>query len=93
MRYFQLEARSFQLLFPFNVHRDGNSQERAASRGARKAAQRNAADLLALNLGRPRFTWGRANLIKPADARRRYIAALRAADNHDIEPLIEFARS
>lgn len=54
---------------------------------------RLAADLLALKLGRPRFTWGRTDLIKPADARRHYIDALRAADNHNINPLIEFARS
>ena len=51
------------------------------------------ADLLAERLGRPRFTWGGANLINANDARQHYIAALRAADGRDIVPLLAFARS
>ena len=51
------------------------------------------ADLLAVQLGREPFTWGRVNLIDASETRTRYIAALRAADNHDIGPLLEFARS
>lgn len=54
---------------------------------------RLAADLLAVALGNERFTWGSANLVEPAETRARYIAALRAADNHDLDPLIAFARS
>lgn len=54
---------------------------------------RLAADLLITSLGEPRFTWGRSSLIAPGEARRVYIAALRAADGHDIEPLLAFARS
>lgn len=54
---------------------------------------RLAADLLAVRLGRPRFSWGRASLIKPEATRAAYIAALRAADNHDIKPLLAFARN
>jgi Fic-DOC domain mobile mystery protein B len=54
---------------------------------------RLAADLLAVALGRERFTWGSANLVEPAETRARYIAALKAADGHDVEPLIAFARS
>jgi Fic-DOC domain mobile mystery protein B len=54
---------------------------------------RLAGDLLALRLGRPRFTWGSANLAEPHEVRARYVAALRAADKHDIGPLLEFARS
>jgi len=54
---------------------------------------RLAADLLAVRLGQARFTWGRVNLAEPEETRRRYIAALRAADAHDIRPLLEFARS
>ena len=54
---------------------------------------RLAADLLAISLGRARFTWGSANLVEAAETRALYIAALRAADNHDLEPLIAFARS
>ena len=51
------------------------------------------ADLLVLELGRERFTWGRTSLQDAGDVRRRYIAALKAADNHDIGPLLDFARS
>ena len=54
---------------------------------------RLAADLLAVALEQPRFTWGRANLVEPAAARRAYVAALKAADGHDIGPLVVFARS
>jgi Fic-DOC domain mobile mystery protein B len=54
---------------------------------------RLAADLLIVNLGGERFTWGRANLQSAGDVRRAYIAALKAADRHDLELLIAFARS
>jgi Fic-DOC domain mobile mystery protein B len=54
---------------------------------------RMAADLLAVTLGRPRFTWGRANLVEAAQTRKAYIAALKSADAHDLSPLIVFARS
>jgi Fic-DOC domain mobile mystery protein B len=54
---------------------------------------RLAADLLITRMGEPRFTWGRANLIEPSEARKQYIAALRAADGHAMEPLLAFARS
>ena len=54
---------------------------------------RLAADLLSVSLGGERFTWGRANLQAPGDVRRRYIDALKAADNHDVAPLLAFARS
>lgn len=50
-------------------------------------------DLLVMQLGRPRFTWGSVQLRDPGELRRTYIAALRAADEHDAGPLIEFARS
>jgi Fic-DOC domain mobile mystery protein B len=54
---------------------------------------RLAADLLIVQLGGKRFTWGRANLQVASEVRRRYIDALRAADNHDLAPLVAFARS
>ena len=50
-------------------------------------------DLVVVRLGRDAFTWGRQNLTDVSETRTRYIAALRAADNHDIEPLLKFARS
>ena len=54
---------------------------------------RLAADLLNVRLGGDRFTWGSANLVEPAATRARYIAALKAADDHDITLLLAFARS
>lgn len=51
------------------------------------------ADLLVMQLGRERFTWGSINMQDASEVRRRYIDALRAADDHDIEPLLTFARS
>ncbi|MCU1491976.1 MAG: cell filamentation protein [Acidimicrobiaceae bacterium] len=54
---------------------------------------RAAADLLITSLGGERFTWGRENLSDASEVRTRYICALRAADGHDIGPLLEFVRS
>jgi Fic-DOC domain mobile mystery protein B len=50
-------------------------------------------DLLARQLGQPAFSWGRTNLIDAGATRARYVHALRAANNHDIGPLLLFARS
>jgi Fic-DOC domain mobile mystery protein B len=50
-------------------------------------------DLLARQLGQPPFTWGRDNLIDAGETRARYVAALKTADDHDIAPLLSFARS
>ncbi len=54
---------------------------------------RLAADLLLTASGRPRFTWGRINLVEASETRKAYVAALRAADNHDYGPLLQFVRS
>jgi Fic-DOC domain mobile mystery protein B len=51
------------------------------------------ADLLVMSLGGERFSWGSANLQEAGAVRRRYMAALQAADHHDIGPLLAFARS
>ena len=51
------------------------------------------ADLLAMRLGRERFSWGRESLRDAGAMRRRYITALQAADNHNIDPLLAFARA
>jgi Fic-DOC domain mobile mystery protein B len=50
-------------------------------------------DLLAIYLGQPRFSWGSQSLIDANVTRAKYVAALRAADAHDLVPLISFARS
>jgi Fic-DOC domain mobile mystery protein B len=54
---------------------------------------RMVADLLVERLGREPFTWGRGSLTEVSELRASYMAALRAADNRDIEPLLNFARS
>lgn len=51
------------------------------------------ADMIAMKLGRPAFTWGSANLVKEGEARTTYLEAIRAADDGDIQPLLNFARS
>jgi Fic-DOC domain mobile mystery protein B len=51
------------------------------------------ADLIAMKLGRSAFTWGSANLVKEGEARATYLEAVRAADDGDIQPLLNFARS
>lgn len=51
------------------------------------------ADLLVMRLGGERFSWGSTGLQEAGALRQRYIAALKAADNHDIGPLLAFARS
>jgi len=52
------------------------------------------ADILLENvLHRPRFTWGAGDLTAKGEARRKYIHALRRADEGDYGPLLEFARS
>lgn len=54
---------------------------------------REVADLLAIQLGQKPFTWGRLSLVDAGDTRKAYIAALQAADDHDIAALLAFARS
>jgi len=51
------------------------------------------ADLIAQQAGRPPFSWGGASLTKTSELRSNYIGALRAADDGDIRPLLDFARS
>ena len=43
--------------------------------------------------GKPFFTWNSSNLNKKSEVRTKYLVAIRSADNGDIKPLIEFARS
>ncbi len=54
---------------------------------------RLATDLMLVALGCSRFTWGCVNLVDASETRKAYVTALRAADNHDIGPLLEFVRS
>ena len=54
---------------------------------------RLAADLLLVRLGQERFTWGRVGLVSAGETRKEYVSALRAADAHDLKPLLAFVRS
>lgn len=49
--------------------------------------------LLEMVLGKPPFTWGKTNLIKSGDDRKKYIEALIAADRGEYKQLLEFVRS
>jgi Fic-DOC domain mobile mystery protein B len=55
---------------------------------------RLASDILIVQTGGTRFSWGGgADLQTPGEDRDRYIAALKKADGHEFGPLNEFARS
>jgi Fic-DOC domain mobile mystery protein B len=51
------------------------------------------ADVLVMKLGNPAFTWGSANLVEEGATRTRYLEAIRTADDGEIQPLLQFARS
>jgi len=54
---------------------------------------REMADLLIERLGGEAFTWGSGSLQDTGALRTKYVAALKAADGHDMMPLVEFVRS
>jgi len=78
----ELAARFHHMLVWVHAYPNGNGRH-----------ARLATDLLLMSLGLEPFTWGRVNLVDPSETRRRYIDALRDADNHNIEPLLAFVRS
>lgn len=51
------------------------------------------ADLLVERLGGQSFSWSGGSLANVGELRAKYVAALQAADNRDIGPLLAFARS
>jgi Fic-DOC domain mobile mystery protein B len=51
------------------------------------------ADLLVGRLDKEPFSWGGGSLADIGELRAQYIAALKAADGHDIGPLLRFVRS
>lgn len=53
---------------------------------------RLAADILAIQLGRERFTWGRGSITAGSETRQAYVRALKAADAGDMALLLTFAR-
>lgn len=54
---------------------------------------RTIADLLLVQNGTERFTWGASDLIAEDEVRKAYLQALRAADAKDYGPLLAFVRS
>jgi Fic-DOC domain mobile mystery protein B len=50
-------------------------------------------DLLAMQLGAPRFTWGSASIVSISDTRGAYVDALKKADGGELAPLLAFAHS
>lgn len=54
---------------------------------------RMAGDLLVMQLGQPRFTWGRQSLVDAGQTRKAYVTALQAADAGDVVALLGFSRS
>ena len=54
---------------------------------------RTFADLILVENGAARFTWGAANLVNESDTREKYLAALRDADARDYRALLAFVRS
>jgi Fic-DOC domain mobile mystery protein B len=51
------------------------------------------ADLLIMQRGGERYSWGSANLQDAGEVRKRYFVGLKAADDHDLGPLLAFSRS
>ena len=52
------------------------------------------ADIIISQLfGKPIFSWNSSNINKKGEARSNYLAAIRAADAGDMEPLIKFAKT
>ena len=51
------------------------------------------ADVVIKRLKAPALTWGSSSLIETGEARAAYIAALKDADEYDIDPLVSFAQS
>ena len=75
----EIAARYHHRLVAIHVFPNGNGRH-----------ARLMADLLLLELAGRRFDWGRGSLVTANELRARYIAALKAADNSDIRPLLAF---
>ena len=50
-------------------------------------------DIILVALGKPRFSWGGADLYRKGEAREQYLAALEEADRSNLRPLLAFVRS
>jgi Fic-DOC domain mobile mystery protein B len=75
----EIAARYHHRLVAIHVFPNGNGRH-----------ARLMADLLLTDLAGRRFEWGRESLTSAGEVRARYIAALRAADGGDSQPLLDF---
>lgn len=51
-------------------------------------------DIMLVNYGSRRFSWGKTDISSPTKVREKYIEALRQADHqHNFDPLLKFVRS
>ncbi len=75
----EIAARYHHRLVAIHVFPNGNGRH-----------ARLMADLLLTDLAGRRFEWGRKSLMSAGEVRTRYIAALRAADGGDCQPLLDF---
>jgi Fic-DOC domain mobile mystery protein B len=78
----EIAARFHHRLVAIHVFPNGNG--RHARLLADVVAKKNAVEV---------FSWGCADMVRAGDARKAYIDALHAADNGDIQPLLNFCRS
>jgi Fic-DOC domain mobile mystery protein B len=76
---FEIAARYHHRLVAIHVFPNGNGRH-----------ARLMADLLLKELTGRQFEWGRGSLVEMSELRMRYIAALRAADAGDFQPLLAF---
>jgi Fic-DOC domain mobile mystery protein B len=77
----EIAARYHHRLVSIHVFPNGNGRH-----------ARLMADLLLTDLTGQRFEWGRESLTTTGEVRARYIAALRAADAGDCQPLLAFQK-
>jgi Fic-DOC domain mobile mystery protein B len=78
----ELAARFHHRLVSIHPYPNGNGRH-----------ARLAADLLLESLDHEAFTWGSASSTDSQATRRRYVEALKAADDHDYRQLFAFVRS
>jgi Fic-DOC domain mobile mystery protein B len=78
----EIAARFHHRLVQIHAYPNGNGRH-----------ARLATDVLLTSMGQPRFSWGSTNLVTVSETRRFYLEALRAADGHNIGPLLAFVRT
>jgi len=78
---------------PFSRRLSPSVRQHSSLRKWQRSSCAILSDRLVENFGGVAFPWGRDDLQATGQARDQYLAALRAADAGDLQPLIEFSRS